>query len=458
MDNKANIQSPTLGQAVSVSEQSALLHNLKRLAVLRLITCSGIAFSLWMLGQAFGSELQLLAPQRPSEQIISAWGILLLLTLLSLLNLWRARSGRAQAQGLYSQEMFAYLLLDSLLIVSLIYFTGGANNPFITYLLVPIVISASTLSWLSTWVLCVLAMSAYGLLLFIYQPLAALDVVMAQLGLSMHIVGMWLTFVLSALFIAYFVVNMAWDLRYTARQAAFFREQSIQNEHVMLLASQAASTAHEIGSPLTTLKVLSHELSLEKNLSTDAQDDLVLMKQQIELCQEKLQQLTNETQLEMSPAQPLTHFIRNALEQWLLLSPSGEYQWQNKEALNQTAPEVRYPQVLMQAIINLLDNAAKHSGAPIQLDLSWDNASWTLTIEDSGPGLHENFQLPNSPVDSQNGLGIGLLLSHSSIQRLGGQVTLENRTTEHLQTNHPESNKDSIATSGCLTNITVPFS
>ena len=449
MINKAHNQSPEGAQAVSSAEQTALLHNLKRLAVLRLITCSGIAFSLWMLGQAFGSELQLLAPQLPSQQIVSAWAILLLLTLLSLLNLWRARSGRAQAQGLYSQEMFAYLLLDSLLIASLIYFTGGANNPFITYLLVPIVISASTLSWLSTWVLCVLAMSAYGLLLFIYQPLAALDVVMAQLGLSMHIVGMWLTFVLSALFIAYFVVNMAWDLRFTARQAAFFREQSIQNEHVMLLASQAASTAHEIGSPLTTLKVLSHELSLDKNLSADAQDDLVLMKQQIELCQEKLQQLTNETQLEASQAQPLTAFIRSALEQWLLMSPQGEYKW--TETPEDNSPDVSYPHVLMQAIINLLDNAHKHSGAPIELYLSWNNTHWSLNIEDSGPGLADDFQLPNSPMNSQNGLGIGLLLSHSSIQRLGGQVTLENRATNDLK-------KESTATSGCLTNITVPFS
>jgi len=456
MDNKAHNPSMQDEHTVSVSEQSALLHNLKRLAVLRLITCSGIAFSLWMLGQAFGSELQLLAPQLPNQQIISAWGILLLLTLLSLLNLWRARSGRAQAQGLYSQEMFVYLLLDSLLIVSLIYFTGGANNPFITYLLVPIVISASTLSWLSTWVLCVLAMSAYGLLLFVYQPLAALDVVMAQLGLSMHIVGMWLTFVLSALFIAYFVVNMAWDLRFTARQAAYFREQSIQNEHVMLLASQAASTAHEIGSPLTTLKVLSHELSLEKNLSTEAQDDLLLMKQQIELCQEKLQQLTNETQLEASQAQPLTAFIRSALEQWLLMSPQGEYTWSKQPSSQKGSPDVSYPHVLMQAIINLLDNANKHSGAPIKLSLSWNKTHWSLTIEDSGPGLADDFQLPNSPMDSQNGLGIGLLLSHSSIQRLGGQVTLENRTTDTSKNQEPKIG--STPTSGCLTKITVPFS
>ena len=70
----------------------------------------------------------------------------------------------------------------------------------------PIVISAATLTWLSTWVLTSIAMAAYGMLLFFYVPLLPLDRQLAELGLSFHIVGMWFTFILSALFIAYFIV------------------------------------------------------------------------------------------------------------------------------------------------------------------------------------------------------------------------------------------------------------
>ncbi len=399
---------------------SALIHNLKRLAVLRLITCSGIAIALCFFGMEAANY----------SQQFSIWGILILMTLLSLVNLWRTRSQQA-----WPNEMFSYLLVDTLLIVALMYFSGGANNPFITYLLVPIVISAATLSWLMTWILCTLAMMAYGALLFFYVPLASLDHQLAQLGLSQHIVGMWLTFVLSSLFIAYFVVEMSLENRLQSQQMAQFREQSIQNEHLMLLASQAASTAHELGSPLTTLKILTQELRLQTN-DKATQQDLDLMHQQIDLCKEKLNNLNQPQQLEQSPPQELHTFILQTLEQWLLMRPHAQYSWQKPLTIS---PMVQYPHVLQQAIINLLDNAYNASHDVINVDLTFNKHHWNMSILDTGPGVAEEFTLPNSPMKSQQGLGIGLLLSHSSIQRLGGQVTLSNQ--------HP----------GCLTCIEIPF-
>ncbi len=399
---------------------SALIHNLKRLAVLRLITCSGIAIALWFFGMEAANY----------SQQFSIWGILILMTLLSLMNLWRTRSQQA-----WPNEMFSYLLIDTLLIVALMYFSGGANNPFITYLLVPIVISAATLSWLMTWILCTLAMMAYGSLLFFYVPLASLDHQLAQLGLSQHIVGMWLTFVLSSLFIAYFVVEMSIENRLQGQQVARFREQSIQNEHLMLLASQAASTAHELGSPLTTLKILTQELRLQTN-DKATQEDLDLMHQQIDLCKEKLNNLNQPQQLEQSSTQQLHTFILQTLEQWLLMRPHAQYTWPKPLTIS---PMVQYPQVLQQAIINLLDNAHDASQAVIEVELTFNKHHWNMSILDSGPGVAKEFALPNSPMESDQGLGIGLLLSHSSIQRLGGHVTLTNQLP------------------GCLTCIEIPF-
>ena len=402
---------------------SELIYNLRRLAILRLITCVGIMVSLLILGFDINHQFQQQA----------AWGILSLMTILSLVNLSRARAQKALAY-----EVFSYLLIDSVLIVALMYFTGGANNPFITYLLVPIVISAATLSWVLTWILCVLAMLAYGGLLFFYVPLASLNSQLAQLGLSLHIVGMWLTFVLSALFIAYFVVEMALQSRHQAKQVAHFREQSIQNEHLMLLASQAASTAHELGTPLTTLKILTHEL-LQQAKDKDSQADLELMLNQIDLCKNKLNNLSQQDSLKQSPCQDLMSLIDNTLQQWLLMRPSAEYHWQEKIA--SSSPTAQYPQVLQQAIINLLDNAMDASKDSLRISLNWGKESWAFQIKDTGHGLHQEFTLPNSPVNSQQGMGIGLMLSHSSIQRLGGKVTMVNDKS-----------------GGCLTEIKMPFS
>lgn len=423
---------------------SAAIQNLKRLAVLRLITCFGFAMALALLGLHSSGSLQSLA----------AWGIILTMSTLSLLNLYRA-----QHQSIAKYEIFSYLFTDSLLIICLMYFTGGANNPFITYLLVPIVISAATLTWLSTWVLTTIAMAAYGLLLFFYVPLLPLDRQLAELGLSFHIVGMWFTFTLSALFIAYFVVEMALDLKEQEHQTAYFREQSIQNEHLMLLASQAASTAHEIGTPLTTLKVLNHELLISDELSgeknAEARQDLNIMAEQINLCQLILKKLTQQTHIEQSELQPLTGFINNALQQWLLMRPMVNFVVESSlksfptNTNVSTAPNVQYPLVLQQAIINLLDNAADSNKRPVKteslielplnLTLNYNSESWTMNIQDHGHGIDEPFSLPNSPVQSENGLGIGLLLSHNSISRLGGNVSLTNNDL------------------GCLTTITMPI-
>jgi two-component system sensor histidine kinase RegB len=401
-----------------------IVQNLKRLAVLRLIVCCGIALALILIG----------LEQTPPLQQLMLWSILTTLTLLSLLNLWRAKHNQAAPY-----ELFIYLLADTLLIAALIYVSGGANNPFITYLLVPIVISAATLSWAMTWILCMLAMALYGLLLFFYFPLPALDHHLAHAGLSFHIVGMWFTFILSALLIAYFVVEMAFDLRQKDKQTAHYREQVLQNEHLMLLASQAASTAHELGSPLTTIKMLSHELQQLEQLDDHSREDLQLIHQQIELCQQKLKRLSQPSQLDISDAQPLHSFLHHTTQQWLLLQPKALFHWRTHFKDITSSPEVQYPLVLMQAIINLLDNANQASKKPIELDLNWNETDWQLLIQDFGDGIADDFSLPNAPVDSNSGLGIGLLLSHSSVLRLGGKISLNNN--EH----------------GCLTTIKVPF-
>jgi len=401
-----------------------IVQNLTRLAVLRLIVCCGIALALILIG----------LEQTPAFQQFMLWGVLTTLTLLSLLNLWRAKHNQAAPN-----ELFIYLLADILLIAALIYVSGGANNPFITYLLVPIVISAATLSWAMTWVLSMLAMALYGLLLFFYFPLPALDHHLAHAGLSFHIIGMWFTFILSALLIAYFVVEMAFELRQKDKQTAHYREQVLQNEHLMLLASQAASTAHELGSPLTTIKMLSHELQQQTQLDDHSREDLQLIHQQVELCQQKLKRLSQPTQLDISDPQPLHSFLHHTTQQWLLLQPTAQFIWDTHFKQTKQSPEVQYPLVLMQAIINLLDNANQASKKPIELNLEWNDRHWLLFIQDFGDGIAEDFSLPNAPVDSNNGLGIGLLLSHSSILRLGGHISLHNN--EH----------------GCLTTIKVPL-
>lgn len=399
---------------------SALNYNLKRLAILRLITCAGIAVALIYLETSLHHD----------PDLGVGWFIWGLLTVLSVVNLIRAKQKSAG-----QNELFAYLMLDSGLIVLLIYFTGGANNPFITYLLVPIVISAATQSWTKTWSLCVLAIAAYAFVLFYHVPLPMLH--MHHSGMNLHIVGMLLTFIMSALFIAYFVVDMAQQLTNEQNQVAKLREQSIQNEHVMVVANQAAATAHELGTPLTTMAVVTQDLLTQEVSEEEKKEDLSLIQQQIQLCKEKLKLLVSHAQSN-AKQEPLVDFIQTTLDQWLLMRPHAQYQWQKPKEIS---PEVQYPLVLQQAIINLLNNAMDASPEKIQIDLNWSKQNWCLEIQDQGSGIdQERTRQLNKPQPSDAGMGIGLLLTHSSVQRLGGHVEWQN-----------------LPSGGCVTKIEVPF-
>lgn len=405
---------------------------LKRLAKLRLITSSGIAIALMV----FGLHTQL------DMQTLSAWVILTAMVALSVANF-----SRATQPVISPYEVFSYLLLDTLLIAAFMYVSGGANNPFITYLLVPIVISAATLSWLFTWVLCVLAMSVYGLLLFFYLPLYALDQQLAELGLSLHIFGMWFTFVLSALLIAYFVVDMAQALASQAKRIQQLNTQSLQHEHILLLASQAASTAHALGTPLTTINILAHELQNEPNQSTQCQADLAIIEQQVNVCKTTLKQLTQPTHVATLPQQSVSQFIADTLDHWRLMRPNVQFKLHPTNTEHHLHTQVQYSRLLRQSIINLLDNAAdsqQQANRPhheIQLRLQGDKNHWQLHILDGGNGFADPTSItPERPIESADGLGIGLLLSHGSIQRYGGNVKWENQQP-----------------TGCLTKIEMPY-
>lgn len=411
-----------------LTTSDALTHNLKRLAYLRLITCVGIAIALVYLPYVAHHPPALTIP----------WIIWAALTALSFLNLIRAKQKVPERS-----ELFAYLLTDSTLIIALIYFTGGANNPFITYLLVPIVISAATQSGTKTWTLCILSMAAYGLLLFYHEPLHVLHVHSGDL--NPHIIGMLLTFVMSALFIAYFVVDMAQQLRQEQQQVAQLREESMQDEHLMVVASQSAATAHELGTPLTTVAVITQDLIKMPNLSTEERlADLEEIQQQIALCKDKLKQLVRYSTQESTLDKPLKQFIQDTLDQWLLMRPKAQYHWQDAASEPAQAPEqnIQYSPMLQQAIINLLNNAMDANPAKsLGIGLFANDLRWSLCIEDHGQGAPESvLKSAAAPHKSENGMGIGLLLSHSSIQRLGGTVELQNKQT-----------------GGCHTKIEVPF-
>jgi two-component system sensor histidine kinase RegB len=349
-----------------------------------------------------------------------------LLTLVNLGTWWRLRQPWPVADG----EFFAQLLVDVFAVTVLLYYAGGSTNPLVSFYLVPLVIAAITLPALYTWSMAVLTAACYTLLMFNYYPLMPSDGNF-NTAVYLHLTGMWLTFVLSAFLIAFFVVRMANAVKERDHALAAAREETLRNERIVALGTLAAGAAHELGTPLATMAVVTTELQQDYAGEPALVEDLRLLRQQVDNCKQILSNMlaaAGQGRAEDAAAQPLDIYFADLLEKWQLVRPgvAVKAEWQG----NLPAPRIIADQTLTQALINLLNNAADASPRSVEILGRWQNNELLLEILDLGPGLApEVLQRAGQPffTTKGHGFGIGLFLANATVERFGGKVVLLNR-------------------------------
>lgn len=331
-----------------------------------------------------------------------------------------------------SIEFFAQLLVDVFALSALLYFSGGSTNPFISLYLLPLTIAAAALPWAYTWVMAAVTISCYTLMLFYYLPLPH-DHEEHNSEFNLHVSGMWLAFVLSTMLIAWFVVKMGISIRERDKDLALAREQALRNEQIIALGTLAAGAAHELGTPLATMAVVTGELQDEYKENREFQDNIRILRDQITQCKHTLTQLladAGQARAEEGSGQAVDSFLRQVLDKWQLMRPSVQFTYRDSGV--QPAPQILNTQLLSQSILNLLNNAADASLKHIEIEVSWNYQELHLQILDYGEGLTgEAVQRAGQPFftskASGQGFGIGLFLANANIERFGGKVRLTNR-------------------------------
>jgi len=394
--------------------------NLKRLLIIRLIVfaCQVAA----VLYARFLLELDL-----EYTAILLVLGLVAIVNVLVVLRL-------KNVANFSDTEFLGHLLFDVITLSLLIYLSGGASNPFVSFFLVPITISAAILPWTFTWAVAGISLGAYTLLLFWYLPLSALLPMDAHMdmdasgGISLHILGMWFNFLVSAVLITYFVVKMATEIRAQDKSLNHYREENLRNEQILAVATQAAGTAHELGTPLNTMTILVNEMTDDYADNEALQKDIAVLNQQLDTCKLSLRELVNRANLkEGGTARPsdVETFIYQVTDQWQLLRPETNLQ------IHITSPDASPPimidATLQQAIVNILNNAADASPDRVSLEAGWNDREWFLKIRDYGDGIKEELvTLLGSRIfsDKEKGMGVGMILSQASINRMGGRILM----------------------------------
>ncbi len=326
-------------------------------------------------------------------------------------------------------ELFGQLCVDLAALAILLYLSGGAANPLISFLLVPVAVAALSLPGKLTAAVALLAIALYSLLMWQFLPLPVAD---AERATRLHLAGMWLTFVVSVTMIAWFVARMTASIRERDSRLAAAREQALRDERMAALGALAAGTAHELGTPLATMAVVVGELEHDACLNAEARDDLVLVKEQIALCKGILSRMSARVgtlRPEQVQVQDAHVWLQDVRARWHTLRPRAS----SRLTLERSGcvPQIVTEATLEQALANLLNNAADASDAEIEIRLDWDKDKLRIVITDAGPGFPAQVlrQAGRAPLSARNGgAGIGLLLAFSTVERMGGRIVLDNPT------------------------------
>jgi len=367
----------------------------------------------------------------PTPATIITVGLIVLSSSLFSLFSWYFRGKTKQAE--IGTLMFQ-LLWDCMIILVFVSLVGRSTNPFIYYQLLIIAVSASILPEKYTWFFSALGISAYTAL--IYADLGH-HVAHMDASFQSHIIGMWINFSGSALLISFFISRLSSMVRRQEEELRLAREENLKNEQLIGIGTLAASTVHSFGTPLSTITMTISELeSLHKDGETRACTSV--MQAQIERCKTTMKKLASLTTRESLIQQEISIAdLGNEIKEYLYLvntrpMPEIDIQPQLK---NYALPGGI---LLIHAVINLIDNAveAAKSHVAISFDRNFSDSQIRIIIEDDGDGIL--LEGPNTEEDKgsrgEHGLGIGLLLVNSTIERLGGTVSYRNSSDANPMT------------------------
>lgn len=407
---------------------------LRRLVALRSIAVAAQLITLAVVWKILKLELDW-------EPMLLTIATLAFINLFSWLRLHSPRKGDAavypkpsvsplrSSSPVSNPEMFAQLSVDVIALTILLYYGGGSTNPFISLYLLPLVIAAATLPGRYTWSMAALTAACYSLLMVYYIPLPHIHHNEDD-AFNIHVMGMWLGFVISAVVVAYFVVQMAQAVRSRDEMLARVREEILRNERIVALGTQAAGAAHEMGTPLSTMAVVIGELRHDAAADQPAlRDSLTILDEQVRVCKRILDKImANAHDSGAALPRSVEELMSEVLDEWQLLRPTAQYHYHGGPV--QPIPRISVDVTLRAALMNLLNNAADASPQAIEIRAGWDTANFTLEIRDQGAGLSEEAALKAGSAfftTKKEGHGLGLFLANATIERMGGTVRLFNR-------------------------------
>ena len=345
------------------------------------------------------------------------------------------------ARRLTSRGAAGFLAYDIVQLTALLYLTGGIQNPFALLYIAPVVVAAATLDVASTVMLGALSFVAVSLLANFHLPLPWTDDDSFTMPV-LYNAGIWVSLLLGIGFTSIYAWRTATEsARMSAALAA--TQLALSREHrLAALGSLAAAAAHELGTPLSTIALVSRELERDAEKNPGHADDFRLLRDEAERCRAILTRLAQPEEAVLGKVEKLQ---LGALLDDLAAPHRGvdiaiSVEVQEKSPV----PRVwRVPEVL-HGLQNLIENAADFAQHQVVLRARWNEARLIVDVIDDGPGFSPQIfaQIGEPYITSrprkrgsaeamgdnrQEGMGLGFFIAKTLMERTGGRVSAENR-------------------------------
>ena len=318
--------------------------------------------------------------------------------------------------------------IDLLWIFVIALLTGRSANPFIYYFLVVVAFSATLLSQKQAWFISLVSIALYTVLLYLdvqehFEHFSS--------DYRIHLIGMWLNYLISTTVICYFVSHLISQVRKQNSHIRDFREKTLKNEQLIGLATVAASAVHDLATPLSTLGLLVNEQIQAKTSDSHLKDDLELMSKQITRCNHTIDELSLLAQKSDERNNiVVANLINNVKDHYSLHFPDINIDF---SCTIEPETKISCTALFHYALINLINNAIESSNNSIMIDFSSSNLELLIEIGntccESKELIEERWgKLVKSEKNS--GLGIGSMLANSTIEQQGGRVIFDAQSTD----------------------------
>jgi two-component system sensor histidine kinase RegB len=346
------------------------------------------------------------------------------------------------SQRLSEREAFGFLLFDLFQLTALLFLSGGLNNPFALLVIAPVTISATTLSLRSTVTLAGLGVLAMSLLGVYHEPLQLADGALLALS-PLHLLGTWFAIIVGMLFLAGFAYRLTRETEQVsaallATQTALAREQKLHD-----LGGVVAAAAHELGTPLATIKLVSSELADEIGDALPEREDLAqdarLIHAQADRCRDILRSMgrAGKDDASVRSAQ-LETVVRESAEPHAGRGIEIVWAVEPEPGADPRQPRIRRSPEVVHGLRNLVQNAVDFSRRRIWVDLRWSGRRVQVRVIDDGPGyppevlgrLGDPFlrSRARGRRASYEGMGLGLFIAKTLLERTGATVAFDNGT------------------------------